>query len=711
MLFFRFIFWLCLGVYPLAAQTKFDLHKLSDPKRNGAEISAQLHSIEVEEYHEKGGQRIFLRNGFRQSAFVNASKWLKIKDSVIPYRIDVVYSKYPLREGEYHEIYPLLLNRLKALFAMDAELNRSGIEWNKILQTHCENNGQVSRLYHGIVIWYKTKQKEIKASPTPSLSPNTSTASTVSVPVEKTAEKLFSPQFNKNDLSDIIDHIRTSAFFPDSIRKAVVTKSADVQISIVKKYLDHVLHTEEESLSQENIKRYLGEINDFISMYRTDETVSETFNRHLEWKNLAVVNDWTGSMYGYGAQVMQWHLQNLKRSGVTSLTLFNDGDEKPDSKKKIGETGGIYSEKAGNIKKIIALFYLVMLRGSGGDIPENDIEALLHAKETFSNSELVLIADNNACIKDLELVQKIGKPVKVILCGVEKEGLINPDYVALAKISGGGIYTIDDDIENIEAQTGATGELISMEDPRIRLTGKRCGAADRYYQPELYTDYKKALHNKEQVEHLSLENRELSSFPKGIAKMKNLSYLNLGNNNITQIPGSIIELKKLRTLDVNFNKLNILPAEMGEMKWIRAINLAGNLFAKIPSQVISMKNLMQLDLSHNRLSALDTGFTFKRLEFLDISFNQISSLPDDIAQLKRLKYFRCTDNQLKMLPAGISDLTLLEELNLEGNQLTTLPEKLYKLKKLRVLKLGGNPLDYREKERIKKELPRTEIYF
>jgi Leucine-rich repeat (LRR) protein len=54
---------------------------------------------------------------------------------------------------------------------------------------------------------------------------------------------------------------------------------------------------------------------------------------------------------------------------------------------------------------------------------------------------------------------------------------------------------------------------------------------------------------------------------------------------------------------------------------------------------------------------------------------------------------------------------LLEELNLEGNKLTALPEKLYKLKKLRILKLGGNSIDYREKERIQKELPRTEIYF
>jgi hypothetical protein len=408
---------------------------------------------------------------------------------------------------------------------------------------------------------------------------------------------------------------------------------------------------------------------------------------------------------------MKWHLQNLKKSGITSLTLFNDGDETPDSKKKIGETGGIYSEKADNIKNIIALFYLVMLRGSGGDIPENDIEALLRARETFSSSELVLVADNNACIKDIELVSKIGKPVKVILCGIERDGLVNPDYVALAKITGGGIYTIDDDIENIDAQTGMNGELLSMNDPRIRLTGKRCGNPGTYYQPELYTDYKKALRNKEQAEHLSLENRELNSFPKGIVKMKSLTYLNLGNNNIKMIPGSINKLKKLRTLDLNFNKLNTLPLEMGEMKWIRALNLAGNLFTKIPEQVLGMKNLVQLDLSHNKLGALDTGFTFKRIEFLDISFNQIYQLPGEIAQLKRLKYFRCTDNRLQELPAGISDLTLLEELNLEGNKLKSLPEKLYKLKKLRVLKLGGNPLDYREKERIEKELPRTEISF
>ena len=42
---------------------------------------------------------------------------------------------------------------------MDPSLNSDTIQWNKILQTHCEDNAQVSTLFHGVVIWYSLAVK------------------------------------------------------------------------------------------------------------------------------------------------------------------------------------------------------------------------------------------------------------------------------------------------------------------------------------------------------------------------------------------------------------------------------------------------------------------------------------------------------------------------------------------------------------------------
>ena len=72
---------------------------------------------------------------------------------------------------------------------------------------------------------------------------------------------------------------------------------------------------------------------------------------------------------------------NLENSGVTTLTLFNDGNNKTTEKKTIGRTGGIYTGKANDPDELIELFTKVMQKGGGGDGPENDIEAILKVIE------------------------------------------------------------------------------------------------------------------------------------------------------------------------------------------------------------------------------------------------------------------------------------------------------------------------------------------
>src|SRR5687767_907600 len=91
------------------AQQKFDPAELRKPAMHGEEVAAQLGLEEVYEYAMDGqGNRVFLKNGFRTSRFPNKESWLNIRDTVEPYRVDIVYSRYPVRNREYHEIYPLL---------------------------------------------------------------------------------------------------------------------------------------------------------------------------------------------------------------------------------------------------------------------------------------------------------------------------------------------------------------------------------------------------------------------------------------------------------------------------------------------------------------------------------------------------------------------------------------------------------------------------
>ena len=179
-----------------------------------------------------------------------------------------------------------------------------------------------------------------------------------------------------------------------------------------------------------------------------DSIVFKVFDRHKEWKNALVVMDWTGSMYRYGAQAVLWHTLNFKTSGIKDFVFFNDGDNTPDDKKIIGKTGGIYYAQAKNLDRLINTFYLVGKRGKGGDDPENDVEAMIKGMNRFEDfDELILIADNNSCMRDFRLIANLDVKVNVIVCGAQYG--INPQYVNLAYYTGGTIHTIEEDISHL----------------------------------------------------------------------------------------------------------------------------------------------------------------------------------------------------------------------------------------------------------------------
>jgi hypothetical protein len=698
-------------------QVKFVNAQLQEPVKYGPQIGASLKTTELPEYiiSKDDKNRVYLKTGLRTSKIENTIEWLRIKDTVDPYRIDLVYSKYPFRDGQYKEIYPLLCNRLLDLFQMDSRLNDVRLDWNKILQTNCTSDVQVSRLFHGVVICYHTRKKAIP-HPNPAKKSQVKEVKQEAIIIPQDKE-VQAEQTSFKDIEYSLNNIKNASSFPDSIKRVIDKKPLGEQLEIIKGFLESKIAKEPEitlsSSSKAELNMYEHEIDYFLMNYNeSDDVVAKVLDRHSEWKNILVVNDWTGSMYGYGAQVLRWHLLNFKKSGIKSLTLFNDGDDKSTINKVIGETGGIYSEKADNILKLVDLFNLIMLKGGGGDGPENDIEAILEAMDRFSDySEVVLIADNNSCVRDIELADRIDKPVKVILCGYDPRKGINPDYVYLAKITNGGIYTVDEDLENIATATDEKGKLVNFTDKRFRLRSLRCLNSGSDKRSELYTDLKKANQDKLIVERLDLSNKNLIEIPKGIYKMKNISYLNLNNNNIAEISSKINQLKFLKTLNLANNSITNVPDEMIEIRYLTSLNLSHNNLSQCPSAILNMKVLTSLNLSDNKINTIFRDNSLRKLEYLNLSNNAIVEIPKSFGLMKKLQALDLSGNKIEVLPAEITNLVKLEELKLENNRLSSLPQQIGKLSKLKTLKLKGNNLKEEEKTRIKNALPATMIIF
>lgn len=200
--------------------------------------------------------------------------------------------------------------------------------------------------------------------------------------------------------------------------------------------------------------------------------VNKVFERNPDWNSKLIVVDVTGSMFPYAQELGVWYVLNQELAQDDYYVWFQDGDTKPTRDKVIGKTGGIYDCYDCSLDKFIASREDAMSRGGGGDGPENDIEALLHGINTVTDSvdEIILIADNYSSCRDLSLMSQINRPIRIIACG-SSDAPIHPDYIRLARLTGGSIHTLTEDITGL--QKILEGQTIKIGDHTYQLLNKR----------------------------------------------------------------------------------------------------------------------------------------------------------------------------------------------------------------------------------------------
>lgn len=197
----------------------------------------------------------------------------------------------------------------------------------------------------------------------------------------------------------------------------------------------------------------------FYTPFCNDSVVTKTLRTYEDkWNCNYLIEDVTGSMYPYIAQTLAWKKLKIDSSMLEHFVFFNDGDNRPDG--PIGKSGGADYIQSHDFEEIGGKIQEVMRKGNGGGAPENNIEAMLYAESKFNESDsYILIADNNAPIRDMEIVKLIKKPTHIILCGV-RNGRIHHSYINLALQTGGSLHTIQEDINEIkEMKPGDTFEI------------------------------------------------------------------------------------------------------------------------------------------------------------------------------------------------------------------------------------------------------------
>jgi internalin A len=140
------------------------------------------------------------------------------------------------------------------------------------------------------------------------------------------------------------------------------------------------------------------------------------------------------------------------------------------------------------------------------------------------------------------------------------------------------------------------------------------------------------------------------------------------------------------------DKLTILIEQAAKEGWLD-LNLSDNQLTSLPPEIVKLTNLTSLDLSRNQLTSLPPEIAkLSNLINLDLRRNQLTILPLEISRLTKLTYLDLGSNQLTILPPEIARLTKLTRLDLRRNHLTSLPPEIGSLTNLIRLDLWSNQL-------------------
>lgn len=375
--------------------------------------------------------QIYLTTPFAKPFFIDAKQKKLIHEKVI-LKIELVYTRF--RSSTTFNQQQLNNNRLKKLQQLLPHLFDAPLwDFELLEQTNGNSRVECNQMFHGFILTYR-----------PSSSQNT----------------LLQEANYVNKLVDLLK--KNDSLTNDSTPKEMFIKTHyDPKWGYIHdtNYIDN--------------KIPMPSPPDFFYNQQlfNDSTVLNAFARNSDWKNFIVVTDVTGSMSPYSSQVFVWLKHQATNDQAKFFVFFNDGDTKASSRKKPLNTKGIYTSKNKGIDEVTKAAVKCMLNGSGGgENLENDVEAIIEGTKYYTNADaIILIADNLESMRDYDFIDKINKPVHVILCGADYR--INIQYLDLAKQTKGSVHTKYSDVLDLDQVKN--GQEITIDDKTYRYENNR----------------------------------------------------------------------------------------------------------------------------------------------------------------------------------------------------------------------------------------------
>lgn len=164
------------------------------------------------------------------------------------------------------------------------------------------------------------------------------------------------------------------------------------------------------------------------------------------------------------------------------------------------------------------------------------------------------------------------------------------------------------------------------------------------------------------------------------------------SNCLAEFPCEILDLfDTLEILDLSNNPLASLPKDISRLHKLRIAFFSECNFSTFPTQLAQCRSLEMIAFKNNGMTTIPPNSFPRKLRWLILTNNRISSLPASIGQCHRLQKCMLAGNRLTSLPGEMENCRKLGLLRLSCNNLTSLPSWLFDLPELAFLCFSGNP--------------------
>ena len=139
--------------------------------------------------------------------------------------------------------------------------------------------------------------------------------------------------------------------------------------------------------------------------------------------------------------------------------------------------------------------------------------------------------------------------------------------------------------------------------------------------------------------------------------------------------------------------LKAFPEEILSLsETLEILDLSDNELTDLPDSIAQLKKLRIIFFARNNFTEFPKVLSkCTNLTMIGFKSNQIETVPEN-AFPKKLNWLILTDNKIKKLPKSIGDCTLLQKCALAGNLMEELPSEMVKCVNLELLRVSANKL-------------------